>query len=221
VMVTDYADWKPVDGVWLPFVERTPAFSGEAEFTEFTASQIEVNPKIDLKIFEKPSYPVVQLPELKALAAARAVRIEVGWGGLGPGRSEHYELHADANQLAGEATFSVRGRTKTESIRIPLSAAQTFFRILGEATLEEREYVPRIMHTDDYPSISVELDLGNETVTFFTQSQGESHVPWALKIKQKTYVIDSDVPARALEALDPYLKRDVLKLLLDERSSPQ
>jgi len=218
VAVSDYGDWKSVDGSWFPFLERTAASPGYAEFIEFTVSEIEVNPRVDLKIFEKPTYPVVQVPELKELAKARTIRLEDDWGGLGPSRRVHYELHPGADQFTGEATFSVSGLTKTESVQIPLSAAKSFFQILGEAPLEDREYVPRISHTDDYPSLQIELDLGNETVTFFTQSQGERHVPWAVKINQKTYVIDSDAPARALAVLDSYLKRDVLKKLLEQRA---
>lgn len=217
VMVTDYADWKPVDGIWFPFLERTSVSPGKAEFTEFTAREIEVNSKVDLKIFEKPTYPAGELPELKALAGARSIRIQDNWGGLGPPRTAQYELHPGANGFTGQATFSVSDLHKTEGVQIPISAAKTFFRILGEASLEEREYVPRISHTDDYPSLQIELALENETVAFFTQSQGDRHVPWAVKIKGKTYVINSDAPARALAALDPYLKRDVLKKLYDER----
>jgi len=216
VEVTEYADWRSVDGVWFPFLEKRASSPGEAEFTEFVASEIQINPKVDLTIFEKPTYPVVQLPELKALAGARLIRIQDGWGGLGPSRSAHYELHPSENQFTGEATFSVGGLNKTENIQIPFNAAQTFFRILGEASLENKEYFPQIWHTDDYPSLKIELDLEDEAVTFFTESQGESHVPWAVKIGEKTYVIDSDVPARALAALNPYLKRDVMKKLHDE-----
>jgi zinc protease len=51
-MVADYADWKPVAGLTLPFkVTRTR--SGEKEAT-VELKDFEINPSVDPKLFEKP-----------------------------------------------------------------------------------------------------------------------------------------------------------------------
>ena len=78
----------------------------------------------------------------------------------------------------------------------------------SKSPLIEREYVPTFTHTDDYPSISIEKVAEGETVVFRTESQGEGHVPWAVESKGKTFVIPTDTPARALEILGPYLRRE-------------
>ena len=52
-MVADYADWKPVAGLTLPFkVTRTR--SGEKEAT-VELKDVEINPSVDPKLFEKPA----------------------------------------------------------------------------------------------------------------------------------------------------------------------
>ncbi len=50
--VTDYSDWKPVDGVTLPF-RRARTRGGEKEST-VEIHEIEFNPAIDPKLFDKP-----------------------------------------------------------------------------------------------------------------------------------------------------------------------
>lgn len=51
--VSDYSDWRTVEGVSLPFKETT-ARNGKTATTE-EVTEIEINPKIDPKIFEKPA----------------------------------------------------------------------------------------------------------------------------------------------------------------------
>jgi len=52
-MVADYADWKPVSGLTLPFkVTRTR--NGEKEAT-VELKDVEINPTVDPKLFEKPA----------------------------------------------------------------------------------------------------------------------------------------------------------------------
>lgn len=49
-----------------------------------------------------------------------------------------------------------------------------------------------------------------------SESQGDDHVPWAANIGNDVYVIDSELPARALMALKPYLKSDTLERLVNK-----
>ena len=52
-VVADYADWKTVEGISVPFkVTRTR--SGEKE-ASIEVKEFEINPKVDPKIFEKPA----------------------------------------------------------------------------------------------------------------------------------------------------------------------
>jgi zinc protease len=52
-MVVEYADWKPVAGFTLPF-KQTRTRSGEKEAT-VEIKDVEINPSVDPKIFEKPA----------------------------------------------------------------------------------------------------------------------------------------------------------------------
>jgi len=53
--VADYADWKSVDGVSMPFKETRTQNGAKAMSVELTG--VELNPTIDPKIFEKPAGP--------------------------------------------------------------------------------------------------------------------------------------------------------------------
>lgn len=108
---------------------------------------------------------------------------------------------------------------KTADIAVPEENAKNFLKRLSQVHLVRGEYVPSIPRTDNYPSITIEIEtsgvlVSRETITFFTQSQGKGHVPWGVTIQGVTYVVPSDIPARALEELDPYLRRNILENLL-------
>ena len=210
----DYADWRLAGGLWFPFKETTHQGDQEVRSTEYT--EIEVNPQVDPTLFQEPTFPVVERAELKTLDQARSIHIEDSWGGLGTPHSAVYDLQRDGNQFQGDATFAAGQVKKDDHVSIPLPVAQAFLRKLGESVLQEREYQPRIRHTDDYPSLSIRIEVQGGTVVFFSESQGRNHVPWGVTVQGKTYTIDSAVPAEALALLAPYLKADVLEQLMKQ-----
>jgi hypothetical protein len=68
-------------------------------------------------------------------------------------------------------------------------------------------------HTDDYPSLAIDLKIARQIIAIYSESQGASHVPWGATIGKKPYTINSDTPARALKVLEPYLNRGKLREL--------
>jgi len=161
------------------------------------------------------------------LTQARAIRIEDDWNGLSTVAplKAHYDLQRGASGFSGKASFSAGGNRRrpketVEEISIPGDKAEAFLKMLSDAPMKPGAYVPKIRHTDDYPSIKIQVETKNETVVFFTESQGEDHIPWGATVSGKSYVIDSDVPSKALQSLRRYLKRDVLNKLAEgvERS---
>jgi zinc protease len=50
---TDFDDWKTVDGLTLPYVRKNKENGQDSSTVQFT--KIEINPKIDAQIFDKPS----------------------------------------------------------------------------------------------------------------------------------------------------------------------
>ena len=52
-MQSDYSDWRTTDGISLPF-QDTQTRNGKAALSEAT-QKVEINPALDMKIFEKPA----------------------------------------------------------------------------------------------------------------------------------------------------------------------
>ncbi|HLF02599.1 MAG TPA: hypothetical protein VI547_11525 [Anaerolineales bacterium] len=159
-------------------------------------------------------------PALPDLTTATAIHIQDDWNGLSPDAplSARYTLVLIDGVFSGAADFSVAGGAKTASTDavLPPEVAEEFLKTLAESPVKNGDYVPLIEHTDDYPSLVIEIDLGTEKVLFFSQSQGADHVPWGATFGGETYVVDSDAPARALKVLEPYLSREIIQELIDE-----
>ncbi len=171
---------------------------------------------------------------LSQIVQADSIRIKDEWEGYGPFSpiSAFWDLHRSQDGFSGTATFrahphyplyssrpDLQGKvfTGTADILVPLGSMNNFLKRLSRTRLFEGEYVPSIPRIASYPSISIEIEVGDETITFFTRSQGKEHIPWGVTIQGETYVVvSSDVPAGALEQhLEPHLKREVLQELLN------
>ncbi len=157
---------------------------------------------------------------LSDLAQARRLVIEDDWTGLSriAPVTAHFTLERRPDGFAGTAVFSAGGYSgtsnkATEEIAVPLDKVEHFLMMLATCPIKLENYEPRIEHTDDYPSIKLEVDLAKESVVFFTQSQGEGYVPWGVTVHGRSYVIESDIPAKALDTLKPHFKYDVLERL--------
>ncbi|MCH7803307.1 MAG: hypothetical protein IH937_04420 [Acidobacteria bacterium] len=171
---------------------------------------------------------------LSQIVQADSIRIKDEWEGYGPFSpiSAFWDLHRSQDGFSGTATFrahthyslyfsrpDLEGKvlTDTVDILVPAGNVTSFLSRLSRVRLFKGEYVPSIPRIASYPSISIEIEVGPETITFFTRSQGKEHIPWGVTIQGETYVVvSSDVPAGALEQhLEPHLKREVLKELLN------
>lgn len=171
---------------------------------------------------------------LSQIVQADSIRIKDEWEGYGPYSpiSAFWDLHRSQDGFSGTATFrahthyslyfsrpDLEGKvlTDTVDILVPAGNVTSFLSRLSRVRLFKGEYVPSIPRIASYPSISIEIEVGPETITFFTRSQGKEHIPWGVTIQGETYVVvSSDVPAGALEQhLEPHLKREVLKELLN------
>lgn len=171
---------------------------------------------------------------LSQIVQADSIRIKDEWAGYGPFSpiSASWDLHRAQDGFSGTAAFraqphysllwsrpDLEGKVLTDSadIAVPFGSMKNFLRRLSRARLFKGEYVPSLPRMSSYPSISIEIEVGDETIAFFTRSQGKDHTPWGVTIQGETYVVvSSDVPAGALEEhLEPHLKREVLQELLN------
>lgn len=181
-----------------------------------TTGPLVMEPTKDLTILPIPS-PDATLARLRE---AVAVEIEDAWVGLGNPHKVLYELERQGSGLTGKARFEAGWSeevTATADITISEDTTLKFLETLAQSPAVYGHYEPRIEHTDDYPSLSIDIRLPDQPVHFYSRSQGETHVPWGLDIQDNTFIINSDEPAKALDLLKPYLKRDVLRKLLDEQ----
>ena len=127
------------------------------------------------------------------LALARQLHIDWEWNGYArpPSFTRRYDL-----TLLG---------TTVKGGRVSRAEFKRSLRLLSEAPLSQGPYVPFADHTDDYPKIAIVAGSGARRVRFFTRSQGAGHVPWAVEIGGRTFVVASDAPERVLELLIPRL----------------
>lgn len=130
-----------------------------------------------------------------------------------------YTLQRAATGFSGPAAFSVGStapRTATETILVPLAAVEQFLQTLSGALLREG-YEPRAPPSGGAsPDVRIEMTHQTGALTLFTRSPGADFLPWATEFEGRTYTIESTAPAKAFEALRPYLKREVLDALARE-----
>jgi len=163
----------------------------------------------------------VKLPDL---IDARAFRIEDAWQGYSAvtPRSAIFVLALTGRRFDSSADFSVtcndrygsRIFRRTLPLHVRPIRFQLFLYELSQTALKPGPYAPFVGHTDDFPSITIEVETGQGKVTFFTRSQGRHHVPWAVRLGGHIYVLTTDSPMQAYDDLKPYLRLDILDGLL-------
>ncbi len=93
--------------------------------------------------------------------------------------------------------------TRDADVVVPLDAFQRFLETLLQSPVKEGIYRPSVPRTGGSRTTKVEFDLETETVTFFTESLADGGIPWGATFGGRTYVIESDIPSKALRILDP------------------
>lgn len=153
------------------------------------------------------------------LGDVQSVTIEQSWVGLAPMYASTYTLTEKDGAWIGSVVFMYgfdETVTQEEDINIPAEAVARFIRIMETAPAYEGEYDPYFDHTDDYPYIGFTFGTDAGAVEVFSGSQGEFAVPWGARIDGVEYTIDSDIPARALDEIAPYLKYEERQAFLDD-----
>ncbi len=130
----------------------------------------------------------------------------------------HYTFTKQLNQFEVVADFrSGKGQNvvqTTYSFTIPSNIITDFLKALTNIPLNEGKYALKIDSAGDYPSIKIEASIGNEKLYIFTDSPAIDYLPWGLKYDNREFVINSDLPTKAIKNLRPYLQKDVLRTLV-------
>jgi hypothetical protein len=130
-----------------------------------------------------------------------------------------YALRREAAGFTGPATFAVgsnASRTAAENVRVPVEAVQQFLQTLTGALLREGYEPLSAPSGGASPDVRIGLTDQRGTLTLFTRSPGADFLPWGVEFEERTYTIESTVPANAFETLRPYLKREILDALARE-----
>lgn len=162
---------------------------------------------------------------LTQLARVQSIEIHDDWMGLseyGPvGRT--YQLKPEGDQFAGKVVFSLGGgprlKTKEETLAVPKASIQEFLGLLAQSRLEKGAYEPKIDHTDDYPSVAIDVQFASAKLSFYSKSQGEFAVPWGVRIGDESFVTNSKSPAMAMKVLQPFFKHESMEKFMEEYRS--
>jgi hypothetical protein len=140
----------------------------------------------------------------------------------------HYKLKLERQELIGNAHIAIGGygaagirQQQTTKLKIPATVTTKFLATLAKTPLHVGKYQPKIDRTDDYPSIAIKIKIDRQLVTFSSQSQAKSHIPWQITISHKNtttvYITNSPLPDHALQLLNPYLARPGIDQIIQRR----
>jgi hypothetical protein len=104
---------------------------------------------------------------------------------------------------------------ETLSRQVPREVAAAFLRLLAAIQPQPGTYQPLCTHTDDFPRLGIILESTGFGARFYTESQGEDHVPWGLTVAGVDYTVTSAAPAQALRLLDPHVGSRELEAILE------
>ncbi|MDB4944540.1 MAG: hypothetical protein JWP97_4074 [Labilithrix sp.] len=179
--------------------------------------------------------PQSRLGDVLHVRDAQVVLIQDVWVGYNPASpiAARYQLRrSGGGGLSGEGALSTSLAPKPKRVTVAMKAAtaSAFLEALAGARLVPGPYVAFQDHTDDYPTIEIVLQVpprdmrnGSGVALLYTQSQGETHAPWAAFVGGCAYVIAGDDVGRALQALERPLKKQELQRMIygDQRRRRQ
>lgn len=117
-LLTEYSDWRIVDGIYFAYKRHVTRSQGTADFI-FT--EYEINPAIDEKLFQRPAKDVSQGLSLKVLQAQSVPYIQQSGGGIstscnivGSANTSAY-ANTIGNNTYGNATTNLNQRMSCNS----------------------------------------------------------------------------------------------------------
>jgi hypothetical protein len=155
-------------------------------------------------------------PELTNLPATTTLAIAIGWLGLSPLSpiDAVYSLALRNDQFEGDGKFSVAAASATRAVTIPSDIVRAFLVAVTKVELVEKDYTPRITHTDDYPSLSVMVQTGRGVLQIGTRSQQQrpksgtyvDRTPWAITYLGRTFVVTASDLDQAFDPWESHLQ---------------
>lgn len=177
----------------------------------------------------RPAAAAAQQPVTLPLRDARALVVVDAWHGLSaisPTRAAYSLRRSEDGSFSGRVEITVGAglirRDTSFAARLPRAAADSLLQVLSDVPLREGGYRPTLIHTDDYPTITVDVTVGDSIIRFHTTSQGPAHVPWRVSAGGRSYVSDSDAIWPALGVVLGRMAREEERALVEAaRADPE
>ena len=127
----------------------------------------------------------------------------------------HFNLWHNNSDWSGVANFTVGDPpiSAQANVVIPDSVMNKALRKFSKVELSKKQYNPKFTHTDDYPRKRFLFRLANDSVVFFSSSQGRNNTPWSVLISNGSYVTKSSAASKAIEILSPFLQYEIMDSL--------
>ena len=166
----------------------------------------------------------LSLPLFDAADAALTSQIQISttWIGLSPFAPivNQSTLTQTNGQFEGSAYLEAggyrQGISDTVAISVPAEVMTAFLSALANTPVVSETYRPYFSHTDDYPHLEIRIGTGENAITFYTESQGATNIPWAVDVGGQRYVSYSEDIAAALSNIQPYLAKEAQDKLIDQ-----
>lgn len=156
-------------------------------------------------------------PELADMPDTSQVGIGIAWMGLSPlsPTNASYILDRHDDKFEGQGFFRVADKLFVKrAVAVPRDLVQAFLTATNKVEVVEGEYQARIEHTDDYPSLDVEVVVNRQALRIGSQSQQRQpktgdyvdRTPWRIDYRGRSFVVTASDLDQAFEALQPYLQ---------------
>jgi hypothetical protein len=169
-------------------------------------------------------------PNLALVKQATNVEIYNDWNGYSDITPilRHYRFRLKQRELVGNAHVAIGGygaagvhQQKTSRVKIPAAVTTEFLATLAKTPLQVGKYKPKIVRSDDYPSIKIQVQIDRHKTTFSSESQGVGNAPWRVTIERgnitEEYISNSTIPAQALKLFGPYLDLPEIDRIIQRR----
>ncbi|MBT5529000.1 MAG: energy transducer TonB [Candidatus Scalindua sp.] len=109
-----------------------------------------------------------------------------------------YQIVKENNEFTGEVKFNESSQHNDTTIFVPKQNVQIFLKVLSQTPLINEIYQPLINHEHDYPENEIGLLFEDTVIKFYSNSQGQIHIPWRVTIDSKEYITYSENVMQAI-----------------------
>lgn len=122
-----------------------------------------------------------------------------------------YLLEMEDGALVGRRTYTASplvSKAELTDVTIPPDDVTQFLKTLEEVELVKVELYAGVMDSEPYPMFQMIFHTDHGEIMFYAMLQASDQVKWSARIDGQYYVINSTIPADALNHIYSYLDPD-------------